>query len=103
PSLPYTTLARSTPSPPRQVWLISRAGPSANEVMALNSSVTYLGTSAGGLIGGLLLAQWGPISLPLVAAAEVAIVVTLLLTARDRASAAASDQTAAQAATTSTV
>jgi len=97
------SLAIGTLNPPLQVWLISRAGPSANEVMALNSSVTYLGTSAGGLIGGLLLAQWGPISLPLVAAAEVAIVVTLLLTARDRASAAASDQTAAQAATTSTV
>jgi len=91
------SLAIGTLNPPLQVWLISRSGPAANEVMALNSSVTYLGTSAGGVIGGLLLAPWGPISLPLVAAAEVAIVVALLLTAPDRAVPAPADQPATAA------
>ncbi|WP_018222388.1 MFS transporter [Salinispora pacifica] len=93
------SLAIGTLNPPLQVWLISRSGPSANEVMALNSSAIYLGTSAGGLLGGLLLAQWGPILLPLVAAAEVVLVVILLMTASDRHVASSNEKPATETAT----
>jgi len=80
------SLAIGTLNPPLQVWLLRWAGPAANEVMALNSSAIYLGTSIGGVLGGVLLTQWGPQSLPLVAAAEVLLVVVLLAAARGSAS-----------------
>lgn len=68
-------------NPPLAVWLLSRAGASGNEVMALNASVMYLGTSMGGVMGGLLLAQSGPGALPVLAVAETALVVLLIATA----------------------
>ena len=68
-------------NPPLAVWLLSRAGASGNEVMALNASVMYLGTSLGGVLGGLLLALSGPGALPALAVAETALVVLLIATA----------------------
>ncbi|MQS06159.1 MFS transporter [Streptomyces alkaliphilus] len=68
-------------NPPLAVWLLSRAGTSGNEVMALNASVMYLGTSLGGVLGGLLLALSGPAALPVLAVAELALVLLLVATA----------------------
>lgn len=68
-------------NPPLAVWLLSRAGASGNEVMALNASVMYLGTSLGGVLGGLLLALSGPGALPVLAVVETVLVVLLIATA----------------------
>ncbi|MEU3937636.1 MFS transporter [Streptomyces sp. NPDC029044] len=68
-------------NPPLAVWLLGRAGASGNEVMALNASVMYLGTSLGGVLGGLLLALSGPGALPVLAVVETALVVLLIATA----------------------
>ncbi|WP_336324103.1 MFS transporter [Streptomyces lavendofoliae] len=71
-------------NPPLAVWLLSRAGSSGNEVMALNASVMYLGTSVGGVLGGALLALSGPGALPVLAVVETLLVVLLIVTAERR-------------------
>ncbi|MEV8530863.1 MFS transporter [Streptomyces sp. NPDC051211] len=71
-------------NPPLAVWLLSRAGSSGNEVMALNASVMYLGTSLGGVLGGTLLAVSGPGALPVLAVVETVLVVLLIVTAERR-------------------
>lgn len=75
------TFAIGMLNPPLAVWLLSRAGASGNEVMALNASVMYLGTSLGGVLGGLLLALAGPGALPVLAVVETVLVVLLIATA----------------------
>lgn len=69
-------------NPPLAVWLLGQAGPSSNEVMALNTSATYIGTSVGGILGGLLLSGVGPTALPVLAVIEMVAVVLLIATAR---------------------
>ncbi|WP_170214903.1 MFS transporter [Streptomyces otsuchiensis] len=69
-------------NPPLVVWLLGRAGPSGNEVMALNASAMYLGTSLGGVLGGLMLSLYGPAALPMLAVVETALMVVLVVTAR---------------------
>ncbi|MCI0385831.1 MFS transporter [Streptomyces sp. CNQ085] len=71
-------------NPPLAAWLLGRAGRSGNEVMALNASAMYLGTSLGGVLGGLLLSLYGPASLPLLAVGETVLVVLLVVTAGGR-------------------
>lgn len=55
-------------SPAIQARLHALAGPVAGQALALNTSGTYLGVSAGAAIGGLLLSGVGAGGLPLVAA-----------------------------------
>ncbi|WP_408991019.1 MFS transporter [Streptomyces sp. 1268] len=85
-------------NPPLAVWLLSRAGSSGNEVMALNASVMYLGTSLGGVLGGTLLALSGPGALPVLAVVETLLVVLLVVTAERRSAGAGEDAPAAGAA-----
>ncbi|MER6914855.1 MFS transporter [Streptomyces sp. NPDC000594] len=68
-------------NPPLNVWLLSRSGNSSNEVMALNASVMYLGTSLGGVAGGVLLSGSGAVGLPILAVVETILVVLLVATA----------------------
>ncbi|NUV72489.1 MULTISPECIES: MFS transporter [unclassified Streptomyces] len=85
-------------NPPLAVWLLSRAGSSGNEVMALNASVMYLGTSLGGVLGGTLLALSGPGALPVLAVVETLLVVLLVVTAERRSAVTGEDTPAAGAA-----
>ena len=85
-------------NPPLAVWLLSRAGSSGNEVMALNASVMYLGTSLGGVLGGTLLALSGPGALPVLAVVETLLVVLLVVTAERRSAGTGEDAPAAGAA-----
>lgn len=82
-------------NPPLVVWLLSRAGASGNEVMALNASAMYLGASLGGVLGGILLAFSGPGALPVLAVVETLLVVLLVVTANRRAAGADKDAAAA--------
>ncbi|MFI0878146.1 MFS transporter [Streptomyces parvus] len=82
-------------NPPLAVWLLSRAGSSGNEVMALNASVMYLGTSLGGVLGGTLLALSGPGALPVLAVVETLLVVLLVVTAERRSAVTGEDAPAA--------
>ncbi|OEU91357.1 MFS transporter [Streptomyces oceani] len=81
----FMALAIGLLNPPLAVWLLGRAGPSSNEVMALNTSATYIGTSAGSVLGGLLLSGFGPTALPVLAVVEMIVVVLLIATARTSA------------------
>ncbi|MBW4721347.1 MFS transporter [Saccharothrix obliqua] len=81
-------------NPPLAVWLLSRAGASGNEVMALNASVMYLGTSVGGALGGVLLTLHGPGALPVLAVVETLLVVLLVVTTERRSSLPDKDSTA---------
>lgn len=56
------------PIPAIQTRLLGLAGPVGPQVLAMNASASYLGASAGGVIGGLLLAGVGTVVLPPAAA-----------------------------------
>lgn len=59
--------------PPAQTRLLALAGPAGPQALALNSSAVYVGVSAGGALGGIVLETYGPGALPAVAAvAELA-------------------------------
>lgn len=62
--------------PPAQARLLALAGEAGPQALALNSSAVYVGVSAGGALGGLLIEGYGPGALPVGAA--VAELVALL-------------------------
>ncbi|GAB3971765.1 MFS transporter [Actinoallomurus acanthiterrae] len=64
--------------PPLQTRLLKLAGPAGNEVVALNSSSMFIGTSLSGLVGGIVLAGHGAVAV-LWAAAAVTAVSALML------------------------
>ncbi|GAA2790707.1 hypothetical protein GCM10020219_072540 [Nonomuraea dietziae] len=55
--------------PPAQARLLALAGEAGPQALALNSSAVYVGVSAGGALGGLLIEGYGPGALPVGAAA----------------------------------
>ncbi|MEU6999186.1 MFS transporter [Nonomuraea sp. NPDC046570] len=63
--------------PPAQTRLLALAGPAGPQALALNSSAVYVGVSAAGALGGLVLEAYGPGALP--AAAAVVELVALAL------------------------
>ncbi|WP_063772720.1 MFS transporter [Streptomyces sp. CT34] len=65
--------------PPTQLRLLTLAGDSGNEPMALYSSAIYLGTAVGGAVGGALLTGFGVFVLPLVGAVLQLIALALYL------------------------
>ncbi|MFK0294889.1 MFS transporter [Streptomyces sp. NPDC090442] len=65
--------------PPTQLRLLTLAGDSGNEAMALYSSAIYLGTAVGGAVGGALLTGFGVFTLPLVGAVLQLIALALYL------------------------
>ncbi|MEV4221112.1 MFS transporter [Nonomuraea sp. NPDC049725] len=54
--------------PPAQTRLLALAGTAGPQALALNSSAVYVGVSAGGALGGLVLETYGSGVLPVVAA-----------------------------------
>ncbi|MGW0480757.1 MFS transporter [Nonomuraea sp. NPDC003214] len=54
--------------PPAQTRLLALAGAAGPQALALNSSAVYVGVSAGGALGGLVLETYGSGVLPVVAA-----------------------------------
>lgn len=67
----------STPSP-INAWLIELAPGRARVVLSLAGSTIYAGMAAGGVLGGLVLAAFGPAALPPVAATIAAVACALL-------------------------
>ncbi|MFI7443978.1 MFS transporter [Nonomuraea indica] len=54
--------------PPAQTRLLALAGPAGPQALALNSSAVYVGVSAGGVAGGIVLEMYGSGVLPAAAA-----------------------------------
>lgn len=64
--------------PPLQTRLLKLAGPAGNEVVALNSSAMFVGTSLSGLVGGIVLAGYGAVAVLWAAAAVTAVAAIML-------------------------
>ncbi|WP_067651225.1 MFS transporter [Nocardia harenae] len=65
-------------APTMQTMLLDAAPESATQVLALNSSSTYLGVTIGSIAGGLTLSVLSPLALPICAAALGALAFALL-------------------------
>ncbi|MFG3439778.1 hypothetical protein ACGF0J_21245 [Nonomuraea sp. NPDC047897] len=70
--------------PPAQTRLLALAGPAGPQALALNSSAVYVGVSAGGVAGGLVLEMYGSGVLP-AAAAVIELAALALFWAAGRA------------------
>ncbi|KAA8888918.1 MFS transporter [Nocardia colli] len=65
-------------TPAMQTMLLDAAPDSATQVLALNSSSTYLGVTLGSIAGGITLAVFSPFALPIAAAALSAVALLVI-------------------------
>lgn len=65
-------------APAMQTMLLDSAPDSATQVLALNSSSTYLGVTLGSIAGGVTLALFSPFALPIAAAALSAVALLVI-------------------------
>ncbi|MFF3225644.1 MFS transporter [Nocardia suismassiliense] len=75
-------------APAMQTMLLDAAPDSATQVLALNSSSTYLGVTLGSIAGGVTLSLFSPFALPIAAAALSAVAFLVIEGLARRATAA---------------
>lgn len=79
-------------APAMQTMLLDSAPDSATQVLALNSSSTYLGVTLGSIAGGITLSLFSPFALPIAAAALSAVAFVVIEGYARRAGAAGRPQ-----------
>ncbi|MFI6213965.1 MFS transporter [Nocardia brasiliensis] len=79
-------------APAMQTMLLDSAPDSATQVLALNSSSTYLGVTLGSIAGGVTLSLFSPFALPIAAAALSAVAFVVIEGYARRAGAAGRPQ-----------